>query len=797
MTTQIQSPNIAAGAVTVEKISIVGISEGGVTTATNIANGAANQIAYQQAPGETTFVTAPTTATTYLQWNGTAFTWASSVGPQGPTGPSGANGTIGVDGATGPQGPQGVTGNTGPQGPQGPSGASVTGPQGPQGPGSPLSTQFTLTNSTQASSTSTGALQVTGGVGIGGKLYVGGDVVFSSTGSLIIPIGTTAQRPGTPTVGMVRYNQTTGYGEMYTSGGWAIIGQSPPSISSVSPTTFNGESGTSFTINGLNFTSDVTVKFITSGNVEYTAGSVSFLNSTQLTVTTPRDFTVAEEPLSVKVSQSSGVYTISNAIDCGGTPTWTTSAGSLGSTSSNFTATYTVTASDPDAGATISYLLDSGTYPTNMTASTSSGNFVISGTPSAPATYSTTTYNFTLSALDNAGNSTLRAFSITVLVDPILGTASSGSQTITSNTNQYTYITDATTSAGATQINVYNATSFSIGDEILIHQTQYNSDVTQAGKLEFRYITNKSSNTLTLNTAISNTYYSGTYGTNASRVTQIVKVPNYNVLTINGSVTPTAWDGYSGGILVYKAHSIVITGSGSLNTNSTGYRNGAISGGYAYGFSGESWNGIGTLSQSRNNGGSGGGNLGGSSLRYPSGGGGGAHANNGDNGTIDTGSPNNGGGCPGQAYVAGEGGLSYGTNDLSRVYFGSGSGAGGGSCSDGHTPQPGKIGGGIVMLFANTITVQSGGSISSRGGDGDQNSNRAAAGGGAGGSILIKAKTSFVNSGNLFVNGGIGGLGTATEDGNGGAGSAGRVAIYSPSITQGTISHTPYTSATL
>ena len=36
MTTQIQSPNIAAGAVTVEKISVVGISEGGAGGAGSI-----------------------------------------------------------------------------------------------------------------------------------------------------------------------------------------------------------------------------------------------------------------------------------------------------------------------------------------------------------------------------------------------------------------------------------------------------------------------------------------------------------------------------------------------------------------------------------------------------------------------------------------------------------------------------------------------------------------------------------------------------------------------------------------
>jgi hypothetical protein len=50
------------------------------TTATNLASGAANQIAYQTGSGATSFITAPTTASTYLQWNGTGFAWATVGG---------------------------------------------------------------------------------------------------------------------------------------------------------------------------------------------------------------------------------------------------------------------------------------------------------------------------------------------------------------------------------------------------------------------------------------------------------------------------------------------------------------------------------------------------------------------------------------------------------------------------------------------------------------------------------------------------------------------------------------------
>jgi hypothetical protein len=59
--------------------NIIGSStscSGNAATATNQAGGAANQIQYNTAANTSSFIAAPTTASTYLQWNGSAFTWA-------------------------------------------------------------------------------------------------------------------------------------------------------------------------------------------------------------------------------------------------------------------------------------------------------------------------------------------------------------------------------------------------------------------------------------------------------------------------------------------------------------------------------------------------------------------------------------------------------------------------------------------------------------------------------------------------------------------------------------------------
>lgn len=51
-----------------------------VGSATNVAGGAANQVHYQSGVGATAFVAAPTVASTFLQWTGSAFAWASPSG---------------------------------------------------------------------------------------------------------------------------------------------------------------------------------------------------------------------------------------------------------------------------------------------------------------------------------------------------------------------------------------------------------------------------------------------------------------------------------------------------------------------------------------------------------------------------------------------------------------------------------------------------------------------------------------------------------------------------------------------
>jgi len=56
------------------------------------------------------------------------------------------------------------------------------------------------------------------------SLAASGAVSFTGTGVMLIPAGTTAQRPVSPTNGEMRYNTTTGQFEGYQGGAWGQLG---------------------------------------------------------------------------------------------------------------------------------------------------------------------------------------------------------------------------------------------------------------------------------------------------------------------------------------------------------------------------------------------------------------------------------------------------------------------------------------------------------------------------------------------------------------------------------------------
>ena len=206
--------------------------------------------------------------------------------------------------------------------------------------------------------------------------------------------------------------QTDGSGVL----SFTAAGGTSPTVTGVTPSAI-GNSATSIVIAGTGFVITPNVEFINSSGVITLPNSIVRDSATQLTVnvTLPTDgtyFIRVENPDGLAARSSSAILTVSDA------PTWSTSAGSLGSVAAGASASFSVSASSDSTVAyseTTSVLTSNTDTPAStMNLSLNSSTGAITGT--APAATSETTYNFTLRATDAESQTADRAFSITVTV---------------------------------------------------------------------------------------------------------------------------------------------------------------------------------------------------------------------------------------------------------------------------------------------------------------------------------------------------------------------------------------------
>jgi hypothetical protein len=92
---------------------------------------------------------------------------------------------------------------------------------------------------------------------------------MTGTGAIDVPTGTTAQRPGSPTTGLFRYNSTEGEFEGYTASGWGAIAG-------------GGGSGTDFTYLALrNASNNGAASYPASDFTLVTSGTTNAISPTQ------------------------------------------------------------------------------------------------------------------------------------------------------------------------------------------------------------------------------------------------------------------------------------------------------------------------------------------------------------------------------------------------------------------------------------------------------------------------------------------------------------------------------------
>ena len=360
-----------------------------------------------------------------------------------------------------------------------------------------------------------------------------------------------------------------------------------------------------------------------------------------------------------------------------------------------------------------------------------------------------------------------------------IGDGSDGTLLVSSTNqivNSYAYLT-GNENTGETTITVSDATGFSADDEILVIQMQNSSGGT-AGTYEFKDITSISGNDITLTASLDNSYYSGTFDSVGATASQIVRVPQYTTVTINSgsNITAPAWNGYTGGIVVFRAETVTVNSGGSISVSEKGYRGGPYGpSNNRDGFQGESYVGKG---------------IGGAGYgvgKMNNAGGGGAY--------ICGGGGEYGGGATDSDLWRGSGypdtyarkGEVYGTADLTEIFFGSG----GGGQWNGNDPDPsdGGDGGGIIIIYASTIVAPTDSFLANgETTNGIQyGSYSYGSSGGAGGSIYLYAAT--IQGGTNFCTA-TGGLGNHVPLREGGDGGVGRIRLDYGTLT-GTTNPSP------
>ncbi|CAM4266937.1 beta strand repeat-containing protein [Deinococcus marmoris] len=376
-------------------------------------------------------------------------------------------------------------------------------------------------------------------------------------------------------------------------------------------------------------------------------------------------------------------------------------------------------------------------------------------------------------------------------------------------------------------LNIRNDERYGDGTGTANNVTGNGSGITSIGAGKYEYVVAKSAVSggnvtvagLGTGGGLLNSYSASPYSdTNGQKTFQVIRVPQYSSVTLGGTLTASAWNGSTGGIVAIDVSGSLGMSGGVINVSGLGFRGGAgrsLAG--AITASNTDYRNLSTLNAHAQKGEGVAGtpafvNNAGSLLNtnvegYPSGSSGqGAPGNAGGGGTDGNAAANDqnsGGGGGANSGAGGRGGNTWSTNRASGGYGGAsvtasatrlvmGGGGGAGTTNNGTgTPgsgfaSSGAVGGGLVLIRAGTVSGS--GSITASGADANNTvDNDGSGGGGAGGSVLVLAQGALPSSLTINVNGGKGGTNTggAVPHGPGGGGGGGVVALSGtgPTIT--------------
>ena len=202
-------------------------------------------------------------------------------------------------------------------------------------------------------------------------------------------------------------NSITINGSAVALGGSVTIGETKPTISSLTPSTITN-AATDIVIAGTNFVATPNVELINSSGAISYPNTIVRNSNVQLTInatlgTDGNYFIRVENPDGNAVRTTNADLTVSDA------PTWSTASGSVGSYAGNFSGTLMTLSASSDS--TVAYSETTSNLTTaGVSLNTSSGALTTSdfgGSSTTP-----TTYNFTIRATDAEAQTADRSFSI-------------------------------------------------------------------------------------------------------------------------------------------------------------------------------------------------------------------------------------------------------------------------------------------------------------------------------------------------------------------------------------------------
>ena len=215
-----------------------------------------------------------------------------------------------------------------------------------------------------------------------------------------------------PNSALVGTGAITINGSAVALGGSVTVGETKPTISSLTPNIITNDA-TNVVIAGGNFTAIPRVHAInTATGIWYEASTVTFTSSTSITANFTLSVDSANYRVRIENPDGNSVISAADALNVSDAPSWTTSAGSLGTIAGDFSGTVaTVVAS----GDTVTFTEVSSplvlTNASSANCALSSGG-VITTSDFGGSTQTATLYTFTIRATDAQGQTSDRTFTL-------------------------------------------------------------------------------------------------------------------------------------------------------------------------------------------------------------------------------------------------------------------------------------------------------------------------------------------------------------------------------------------------